>query len=62
MDLKITTQGKTYTCAECKNDAELDEAVGVGDVVECPFCGIEYEIASTDTEGNFTLVLIEEEK
>jgi len=62
MDLKITTQGKTYTCAECKNDAELDESSAVGDVVECQFCGIEYEIMSVDTEGNYTLALIEEEK
>lgn len=62
MDLKITTQGKTYTCAECKNDTELEGSIGVGDVIECPFCGIEYEVSSGDAEGNFSLILIEEEK
>lgn len=62
MDLKITSQGSTYTCAECKNESTLTGEAGIGDVIECEFCGIEYEIASNDENGNYTLVMIEEEK
>ncbi len=62
MDIKITSQGKSYTCAECKNDSALSDGSGVGDVVECEFCGIEYEIASVEPDGNYTLAMIEEEK
>lgn len=62
MDLNIITQGQSYTCAECKNNSKLEENLSVGDVVECEFCGIEYEIASNDDNGNFTLTLLEEEK
>jgi len=62
MDIKISTTGLNYTCAECKNDTSINSSSAVGDVIECPFCGIEYEIASSDEQGNYTLVMIEEEK
>lgn len=62
MDIKITSQGQEYTCAECKNEASIDTENGVGDVVECTFCGIEYEILSHDDDGNYELSIIEEEK
>lgn len=62
MDIKITSQGPSYTCTECKNEATIDDGNNIGDVVECQFCGIEYELMSVDEEGNFELSMIEEEK
>lgn len=62
MDIKITSQGQDYTCAECKNETSVENGNGVGDVVECPYCGIEYEILSKDEDGNYELSIIEEEK
>lgn len=62
MDIKLSTQNKRYICTECQNESELKESDDIGDVVECPFCGIEYEIVSKDNDNNFTLTLLEEEK
>ncbi len=50
-----------YTCSECSNENTLDEA-NEGDIVECEFCGIEYEITSVNDDGTATLSIIEEEK
>ena len=61
MDNKIKTQAWKFTCPECKNEVVCDSNLNVDDVVECPFCGMEYEISEKD--GNeFTLQMIEEEK
>lgn len=50
-----------FTCVECQNEIVLDPEKKVGDIVECPYCGIEYEIIGKDDES-VTLQLIEEEK
>jgi lysine biosynthesis protein LysW len=50
-----------FICLECQNEVSLDEGKKVGDIVECPYCGIEYEVVSKDDSG-VTLQLIEEEK
>jgi transcription elongation factor Elf1 len=50
-----------FTCLECQNEVVLDPEKKVGDIVECPYCGIEYEITGKD-EAGVTLQLIEEEK
>ena len=62
MEPKISTLHNKYVCSECKNENELDGGNNVGDIVECKFCGIEYEIAEMDENGNSVLILIEEEK
>jgi transcription elongation factor Elf1 len=50
-----------FTCLECQNEVVLDPEKKVGDIVECPYCGIEYEVTGKDETG-VTLQLIEEEK
>ena len=61
MNDQITTSSKKYVCSECQNEVELTDGKKADDVVECPFCGIEYEIVSQDGE-NTTLQIVEEEK
>jgi lysine biosynthesis protein LysW len=61
MNDQITTNNGKFTCSECQNEVELSEGKKVGDVIECPFCGIEYEIVSQN-EGSTTLIIVEEEK
>jgi len=41
---------------------KLEKEYEVGDVVECPFCGIELEVIEKDSEGNLKVEIIEEEK
>ncbi len=61
MNEQITTQAFKFICFECKNEVEVDPARVVGDVIECPYCGIEYEIVAKDGE-EFVMQVIEEEK
>lgn len=50
-------------CSECKNSFEVAEGKKTGEIIECPFCGIEYKITGTSAEnGNYTLEIFEEEK
>lgn len=62
MDIKVTTSDYNYTCDECKNEGEINSEKNVGDIVECQFCGIEYEIIEDIGNGQMTLSMIEEEK
>ena len=62
MEPKISTIENKYECSECKNENMLDEGYKVGDIVECKFCGIEYEITELDENENPVLMLIDEEK
>lgn len=62
MELKISTSKNKYICSECKNENDLEEGQNIGDIVECIFCGIEYEITEMNENGSPTLMLIEEEK
>ena len=62
MNSTFNSENFKYTCDECKNQAELSQDTIVGDIIECQFCGIEYEITSTEGNGVFTLSLLEEEK
>lgn len=57
----LTTKDGKYTCLECQNINEIGE-LNVGDVVECQFCGIEYEVVSKTDDGNYVLRILEEEK
>lgn len=59
MNESVKTANKKYICLECKNENEVSG--NVGDVVECAFCGIEYEIKAQDGE-EYELQIIEEEK
>jgi lysine biosynthesis protein LysW len=61
MNEQVTTQGGKFECLECRNEVTLDPGKKVGDVIECPFCGIEYEVVTKD-EQEATLQIIEEEK
>lgn len=62
MNEQITTQDHKFSCVECKNEVTMDQNKRrVGDVVECPFCGIEYEIVGKAGEES-VLQMIEEEK
>ena len=62
MNEQITTQAHKFICIECKNEVIIDPGKQkVGDVIECPYCGIEYEIVSKN--GDEAVVqMIEEEK
>ncbi len=58
----ITTL-KKITCLECKNEVDLsDKIYKAGDVVECPFCGIEYKVVNVTETGEYELELLQEEK
>lgn len=58
---KFTTENRKYICPECQNENEIPADSKVGDVVECDFCGIEFEIVAIEN-GEFVLQVIEEEK
>jgi len=61
MDNKIKTQNGKFICMECKNEVVCDPNQQVDDVIECPFCGMEYEVTEKDGE-ELVLQVIEEEK
>lgn len=61
MNDKVTTQDKNFDCLECQNEVKITDHFGTGDVVECEFCGIEYEITKR-TDDITELQIIEEEK
>jgi DNA-directed RNA polymerase subunit RPC12/RpoP len=62
MNEQITTSSPNFVCSECQNEVELPENKRrAGDVVECPYCGIEFELLNV-SEGITTLQIIEEEK
>lgn len=61
MDDQVKTQDGKFVCVECQNENELDDKKE-GDVVECGFCGIEYEVKEADDDGNVVLEIVEEEK
>lgn len=60
---QMMTIQKKFICAECKNEVDLsDKIYKVNDVVECPFCGIEYKILQVTETGEYALELMQEEK
>lgn len=61
MSDQIKTINSKFTCTECQNEVEVKTDCKVGDVIECEFCGIEYEI-NESAAGEFVLAIIEEEK
>lgn len=38
----------SVTCPECAATVELDSDVMLGEIVECPDCGVELEVISTN--------------
>jgi len=60
MNEQTKTNDKKYTCLECKNENTVSDAK-LGDVIECEYCGIEYEVVEV-LENEYTLKLLEEEK
>lgn len=36
----------TLICVECDGEVELEDGVIVGEIVECPDCGVELEVTS----------------
>lgn len=53
---------KSIICPECKNEIKLEKEYSVGDVIECPFCGIELEVTNKKEDGSIEVEIIEEEK
>lgn len=53
---------KSLKCPECKNDITLEKEYTAGDVIECPFCGIELEVLKVNGDGTLDVEIIEEEK
>ena len=39
---------RTVTCIECAGDVPLTEDVMVGEIVECPDCGVELEVREVE--------------
>lgn len=60
MNEKILTQAHKFTCVECKNEVTVED-VEIGEIVECPYCGIEFEILGKEGD-EYTLQMLEEEK
>lgn len=61
--MKTTTTNKKLICLECKNEIDLSiKPLQVGQVVECPFCGTEYEVTKVLENGEYELVIVQEEK
>jgi transcription elongation factor Elf1 len=58
----MKTIDKNYTCEECKNSNIIDSEKEIGDIVECDFCGVEYEILEKIENGEFEIRMLEEEK
>jgi len=61
MSEQTATKDKKLLCMECKNETLLKQEYSEGDVIECEFCGIEYEVDSK-SDGEYKLSMIEEEK
>lgn len=61
-DTSIVTENFEFICIECQNSNKLDQGKNEGDVVECEFCGIEYEISEITADGQYILQIVEEEK
>lgn len=61
-DTSIVTQNFEFTCIECQNQNTTEQGKNENDVIECGFCGIEYEIIEVTTDGQYILELLEEEK
>ncbi len=40
-----------YNCDECSNSFDIENGKLVGDIVECPFCGTEFEVMEISDEG-----------
>lgn len=38
----------TVTCVECAAEVALDDDVILGEIVECPDCGVELEVTGLD--------------
>lgn len=48
----IKTQNTKFKCPECQNEVDASgPQKTVKDVVECPYCGIEYEIQKVEKVG-----------
>ncbi|MEI6887425.1 MAG: hypothetical protein WCK31_04295 [bacterium] len=59
----VKSVGRKFKCLECKNECDLNSKIfQVGDIYECPMCGIEYEVTNVDSCGELELSIIEEEK
>ena len=58
----VTTENKKFVCVECQNEVEVESGLEVGDVVECDYCGLEYEVLEVLDNGEYKLVVVEEEK
>ncbi len=61
-DTSLVTQNFEFICIECQNPNKLSENMNEGEVVECEFCGIEYEISEITADGQYILQIVEEEK
>lgn len=61
-DTTIVTKNFEYTCIECQNINSTDQDKNEDDVIECEFCGIEYEIIEVTSDGQYILQILEEEK
>ncbi len=61
MNEQTTTKSQLLLCLECKNETQLAADLHVGDVIECDFCGIEYEVLNAEN-NEYTVSLLEEEK
>lgn len=58
---QIICKGPSFVCLECKNENAIIDPE-VGKVLECDFCGIEYEVKEKNDKDNCILQIIEEEK
>jgi uncharacterized paraquat-inducible protein A len=59
---KLRTIEHKLTCQECENVIEVPDDLEVGDFFECNYCGIEYEVLAVTDDGEYEVMIVEEEK
>lgn len=60
--MKTTSQNNKIVCVECKNTFNLPNNSKLGMVIECDFCGIEYQISNIFEDKNVELKIVEAAK
>ena len=57
----IKTPNNKFICPVCENEVTVPDDTQIGDIIECPACGEEFEVVEVK-DGQTTVMPIEEEK
>ena len=53
--MSVKTKNFQFSCPECNNDTQLTNKYQDGDVVECDYCGIEFELTVDPEDKEYLL-------